>query len=98
MTEHKRNEIVSRFRAGASIRQIDRELGLARNTVRCALAQVQAQWAGTGDVTSSPRKSRSLDRYETTIQELLGRYPEITAVRLLEELRQRGFTGGYTVV
>jgi transposase len=98
MTEQKRNEIVSRFRAGASIRQIARDLGLARNTVSCALAQVQAQWAGANAATSSPMKSRSLDPFETVIRELLGRYPELTAVRLLEELRQRGFAGGYTVV
>jgi transposase len=98
MTEQKRNEIVSRFQSGASIRQIARDLGLARNTVRCALAQVQAQWAGADNASSSSKKSRSLDRYEAAIEDLLGRYPELTAVRLLEELRQRGFTGGYTVV
>src|SRR5437763_7915642 len=98
MTEQKRNEIVSRFRAGASIRQIARDLGLARNTVSCALAQVQARWAGADIAPSSPMKSRSLDHYEPVIRELLGRYPELTAVRLLEELRQRGFAGGYTVV
>jgi lambda repressor-like predicted transcriptional regulator len=39
MTEQKRNEIVSRFRAGASIRQIARDRGLARNTVTCVLLQ-----------------------------------------------------------
>ena len=98
MTEQKRNEIVCRFQAGASIRRIARELGLARNTVGGVLARVQAQWAGTEAVTASRRRPRQLDRYEPVLKELLGRYPDLTATRLLEELRQRGFSGGYTVV
>jgi transposase len=97
MTEQKRNEIVSRFRAGASIRRIARDLGLARNTVSGVLAEVQAQRTGSA-ATPSRRRSRQLDRYEPVLQELLGRYPDLTATRLLEELRQRGFSGGYTVV
>src|SRR3954451_19552073 len=97
MTEPKRNEIISRWRAGSSIRKIARELGMARNTVSGVLAQIEAQ--RSGDEGSPIRRRPSLlDPYEPFIQELLGRYPDLTAVRLLEELRQRGFTGGYTVV
>jgi transposase len=98
MNEQKRNEIVCRWRGGASIRRIARDLGLARNTVSQALAQVQSQWAGTDAAAPSRRRPRQLDRYEPVLQELLGRYPDLTAMRLLEELRQRGFSGGYTVV
>ena len=98
MTESKRNEIVTRWRAGSSIRQIGRELGLARNTVSRVLAQIEARRAGGPDGSPTRRRPSRLDPYEPVIQELLGRYPELTAVRLLEELRQRGFTGRYTVV
>jgi transposase len=98
MTEQKRNEIVSRFKAGASIRRIARDLGLARNTVSGVLAQVQAQWTGTDTSRPSRKRPRQLDQYEPVLQELLGRYPDLTATRLLDELRQRGFSGGYTAV
>jgi transposase len=98
MTELKRNEIVSRYRAGASIRRIARELGLARNTVSRVLAQIEARRAGGPEGSPIRKRPSRLDPYEPFIQQLLGRYPDLTAVRLLEELRQRGFTGGYTVV
>lgn len=96
MTELTRDEIIRRWHAGSSIRRIARELGLARNTISRVLTEVDAQRTGTA---SAPlRRPSRLDPYEPVIEELLGRYPESTAVRLLEELRQRGFTGGYTIV
>ena len=96
MNEATRNEIIRRSRADASIRQIARDLNLARNTVSRVLAEIAAQRDGVAATT--PRRPSLLDPFETVIQELLGRYPNLTATRLLEELRQRGFTGGYTIV
>jgi transposase len=96
MTEQTRNEIVRRWRAGASIRRIARELGLARNTVSGALGRVEAGRAG--DSARPARRPCLLDPYEPVVKELLACYPDLNAVRLLEELRRRGFTGGYTVV
>ena len=98
MNEQKRNEIVSRWQAGASIRQIAHDLGLARNTVSKVLVQVQARREGDAHRSPSRRRTRQLDRYEQFLLEMLARYPELTAVRLWEELRKQGFTGGYTTV
>src|SRR3954451_13926648 len=97
MNEQKRNEIISRWRAGASIRQISRDLGLARNTVSKVLAQAHDRRDGN-DPAVPQRRPRMLDPYESIGTELLARYPELTAVRLLEELRQRGFRGGYPTI
>jgi transposase len=96
MNEPTRNEIIRRWQAAASIRQIARDLHLARNTVSRVLAAVTAQRAGTP--AAPPRRPSLLDAHDAAIRELLGRYPDLTATRLLEELRRRGFTGGYTIV
>jgi transposase len=98
MTEPKRNEIISRWRAGSSIRRIARELGLSRNTVSRVLEEIEARRAGGPESSPTRRRPSRLDPYLPIIKELLGRYPDLTAVRLHQELRQRGFTGGYTVV
>jgi transposase len=97
MNEATRNEIVRRWQAGASQRAIARVLGLSRNTVQRALAQVQAARAGTAP-GAPPRRASLLDAYEADLQDLLRRYPDMTATRVFEELRNRGFTGGYTIV
>src|SRR5436305_3040379 len=97
MNEATRNEVVRRWRAGASMRSIARALGLSRNTVRRALEAVEAARAGTPPSPAARRPSL-LDPFEPVIVELLGRYPDLTAERVLQELRARGFTGGYTIV
>src|ERR1700732_3046072 len=96
MTEQQRNTILSRWRAGASQRQIARDLGLSRNTVQRGLAEIGRQRAGVD--AARQRRPQALDAYETVLQELLARYPDLTGVRLLEELRQRGFAGSYSTL
>ena len=48
----------------------------------------------------TPPESRGsiLDQHVPFIQDLLTRWPSMTAVRIHEELRGRGFTGKYTIV
>ena len=97
MNEATRNEIIRHWRAGASQRAIASMLGLARSTVRRALDKVQAARDGQ---KASPvsRRTSLLDPYEAVLKELLDRYPDMTVTRVLQELRDRGFQGGYTLV
>jgi transposase len=102
MSEEIRHEIVRRHQEGASIRQIARELGLARQTVSDTLRRWQAERAAanpTGALPAQPqRRSRLLDAYDDAIRQWLERYPNISVIRLLEELRAQGFSGQYTIL
>jgi transposase len=97
MNEELRHEIVRRRQGGASLRRIARELGLARETVHLVIRRWEAERAGAG---APPRRRRpsQVDAFEGTIRDLLARYPDITIVRVFEELRGQGFRGGLTIV
>jgi transposase len=102
MNEWLRNEIIRRHQGGASLRTLAREFRIARKTVQRVLGQqarARAEGAPHPELPRAPRRRGSLlDAHEAALRELLGRYPEITAVRMLEELRARGFAGHYTIV
>src|SRR5579864_8158630 len=100
MNEALRHEIVQRHQAGQSARGIARELGLCRSVVRRILTKIHTQrhQASPPFPTPRPRRRRLLDEFEPILQELLGKYPNLTVERAWQELRRRGFTGGYTVV
>lgn len=102
MTEALRNEIVRRRQGGESQRQIARAVGVSRRTVRRVLARVEEERRGPAPASHLPkpaaRRPSLLDAYEDFIRQLLERYPNMTATRVCEELRGRGFTGHYTIV
>jgi transposase len=103
MNEATRNEIVRRHQARASMRRIARELGITRHTVKAVLARVEAERAGSAAPPAGlppvpQRRASQLDEHEAFLRDLLARYPRLTAQRAYEELRGRGFTGGYTIV
>ena len=97
MNQETRNEIVRLFYGGASRRRIARMLRVNRKTVAQVLADHQNRRAGVPE-PKPERRASLLDPFEETIAQLLERYPDLTAVRLHEELRDRGFTGHYTIV
>ena len=94
---------VTRLQAkGTSIRGIARALAISRPTVRRILAELDERRANGDDLvpkapTRAPRPSK-LDPYTNVITELVQRYPDIRATRLLEELQERGFDGKYSIV
>jgi len=87
---------------GMSRRAISRALGVSRNTIRKILhARACQRDAGhsalSAGATRAPREAK-IDPYRERVQELLRRYPDITAQRVFETLKDEGFSGGYTGV
>src|SRR5689334_9455384 len=92
-TQERAVEIRVLRRQGLGIREIARELGCSRRTVRRYLRNDSAPRYG-------PRQSRAtkLDRYKTYLLERIAaaRPQWIPAVVLLREIRERGYKGGLT--
>ena len=88
-------EIRVLHRHGKSIREIARETGVARNTVRRYLRDKDAP-----RYKPRPPRSSKLDPFQAYITErLAAAAPEwIPASVLLMELRERGYSGGYTIL
>ena len=93
----KLGEVVMIFdlhRQGLTVSAIARELGLDRKTVRrCIKRGLEAPVYG-------PRKPRQrlIDPFVLYLRERVTAYPGLTGRRLLRELRERGYAGGYTAV
>lgn len=98
------NEVVQRWRNRQSLRSIARELGLSRYAVARLIAGHQrGAEAAASDAPASlgrppSRRASKLDAYEPQLQQLLERYPRITAQRLFEELQRVGYDGRYSIL
>ena len=96
------HQVVILTKQGMSRRAITRALGVSRNTIRKIL-RAQEKARDTGHTALPPRPERvpraaKIDVYRSRVEELRARYPDITAQRVWEILKDEGFTGGYTGV
>ncbi len=81
----------------ASRRRIAKTLGVSRKGVNRVIREHEQARSGT--LPSRERQPKSvLDPFQDQITALLARYPDITAVRLHQELRALGFQGAYSTV
>ena len=86
--------ILDLARQGLSVTAIARRTGLDRKTVRKYVAR------GLEPPAYAPRPPRPglLQPFEAYLRERVERFPDLTGQRLWRELRDLGFTGGYTIV
>jgi transposase len=95
------HDVLRLDREGMKWRAIARALKISRNTVRQIVEE-------HGRVRQSPHsalptrrclhRQSKLDPFRPQIDELFRLYPDITAQRVFEILREKDFDGGYTVV
>ena len=106
-TSHSPDELVHQVvllsKQGMKARAIARSLRVSRNTVKKILVAHAGRRTTPVPVlalVAKPSRSRptKLDVHHDQVRRLLSDYPEITAQRVLEELRERGFEGGYSQV
>lgn len=85
-------DVVSMHKAGIPIKEIARQLGISRNTVRATLRR-----DGPPDYTRRETPSK-LDPYKGYLLERLREFPELSAKRLFEEVRAQGYAGGISIL
>ena len=97
MDEFKRNQIIRMWYGKASRRRIAKTIGVSRKSVDRVIDE--HEHARTGTLPSGKRQPKSvLDPFQDRITALVARYPNITAVRLHQELSTLGFQGAYSTV
>ncbi|GES53732.1 IS21 family transposase [Rhizobium dioscoreae] len=86
--------ILDLHQQGLTVSAISRETGIDRKTVRKYIER------GLEAPAYGPRKPRVtvIDPFASYLRERVKSYPGLTGSRLFRELRERGYTGGYTAV
>lgn len=81
-------------RQGLGVSAIARQTGLDRKTVRKYLARGLEAPA----YKAREPRARVIDEFASYLRERIAAYPDLSAKRLMREIREDGYTGGYTSV
>ncbi|MBM3649024.1 MAG: IS21 family transposase [Alphaproteobacteria bacterium] len=85
---------------GKSIKEIARDLGVSRNTVRKVLRSGETRFEYEREVQPRPKLGRWTDELDKLLADNATKAAreQLTLIRLFEELRGRGYEGGYDAV
>jgi transposase len=88
------------FIKGKSIKEIARDLKVSRNTVRKVLRSGETRFEYEREVQPRPKLGRWTDELERLLADnaIKAAREQLTLIRLFEELRGRGYDGGYDAV
>src|SRR3954451_2772485 len=88
------------FCQGKPIREIARDLGISRNTVRKVLRSGKTAFAYERDVQPQPKLGRWKSDFDRILMENAAKpaRERLTLIRLFEDLRGLGYAGGYDAV
>jgi len=100
---HNRQELeqalILMHHEGRSIRELCRQFHLGRNTVRRILrAHARRRDSGHEVLTQRVTRASKLDGFDPEIRKLLDKYPDITGLRIYEELKEAGYPGGISIL
>src|SRR5438128_1876268 len=88
------------FLKGKTIREIARDLKVSRNTVRKVLRSGETSFEYEREVQPRPKLGRWMAGLDDLLAANVGKpaREHLTLIRLFEELRDRGYDGGYDAV
>jgi transposase len=96
------HQVVTLAADGMAWRAIARAVGVSRNTVKAImeahLAQREVEHSAVPRKAARAPRASKVDLFQARIAKLLATYPDITAQRVLEILKDEGFDGGYTAI
>ena len=94
LSEEQRANIREVFKETGSIRQTVKRTGISRNAIRRELKRLANPFP---NAPASHHRPSKLDPYKAKISYLV-REKHLTAVRVLEEIRELGYQGGYSIL